>query len=95
MTVQPQNPELEALATKIAKATRLKDASAEMRQKGKVAVVMFDGRVLAYLRPRKKGVNVEVVGYGHRNSERVNCPDVKSAAAAVKTSGRRNPKENS
>jgi hypothetical protein len=93
MTGEHRNPELQGLATKIAKATRIKDASAEMRQKNKVAVIVYDGRVLAYLRPRKKGVNVEVVHYGHRNSERVNCPDVKSAATAVKTSERRKPKE--
>ena len=46
---KPEPVDLAALATKIAAATRLKDLTVELVQNGRCAVIVFDGRKLAYV----------------------------------------------
>ena len=87
---QTDTADLLALATKIAKATRIKDATVEVVQGGKAAVIVYDGRKLAYVRGRPDRIALVVCHYGAE--DRASHETVAAAAAAVKTSARRKPK---
>lgn len=82
---------LEELAQKVAHASRIKDVSVELVQGGKAAVIVLDGRKLAYVRTSRKGISVELTHYGRY--ERGVYEDVRAADAAVRTSERRKPKQ--
>jgi hypothetical protein len=91
-----QQAALVGIAEKIAKSTRIQNLTVEPRQSGKVAVIVITddagARILAYVRHPKQDqfASVEVAHYGRY--ERGVYEDVKSAAAAVKTSERRKPR---
>lgn len=97
-TAPPKTPnrtepvDLAALATRVAKATRIKDATVELVQNGRLAVIVFDGRKLAYVSASARGIAVIVQDYGSERRMRFEPGDVKGAADAVKTSARRRAK---
>lgn len=79
------------LAASIAKATRLRGATAVISApSGREARICLDGRTLAFVRGTKSGIRVHVQHHG--SEERSTVETVREAADLVKTSARRQPK---